>query len=184
VSGKGISSALLAALLQGAFLLGSDLAASLAEVVTKINGFLIDRAQREKYATLFYATVHSSGLMEWVNAGHCAPYVITAAGGTRQLQTTGMPLGLWRNAHYSVERIQLAPGDKMIAYSDGVSEAENEEHQTFEPRLGRILKQCVPLNAQQIHDKLLAEILEFHEGMPQRDDITVLVLEYCGTVQS
>jgi serine phosphatase RsbU (regulator of sigma subunit) len=58
VSGKGISSALLASLLQGAFLLGSDLAASLDEVVTKINGFLVDRAQREKYATLFYTPIH------------------------------------------------------------------------------------------------------------------------------
>jgi serine phosphatase RsbU (regulator of sigma subunit) len=180
VSGKGISSALLASLLQGAFLLGSDLAASLDEVVSKINGFLVDRAQREKYATLFYATIHSTGMMEWVNAGHCAPFVVSARGTTRQLQTTGMPLGLWRNAHYDVERLQLASGDKIVAYSDGITEAENERHESFEPRLNQFLKQCAPLDAQQIHDKLIAEILKFYQGMKQRDDITALVLEYCA----
>lgn len=184
VSGKGISSALLASLLQGAFLLGSDLAASLDEVVTKINGFLIDRAQREKYATLFYATIHSSGLMEWVNAGHCAPVIASAGGGIKQLQTTGMPLGLWRNAHYAVERLQLNAGDKIVAFSDGVTEAENGQHEGFEPRLNHFLKRSASLNAQQIHDKLIAEILEFHEGAKQRDDITVLVLEYRGEIQS
>ncbi|MBV8897471.1 MAG: SpoIIE family protein phosphatase [Acidobacteriaceae bacterium] len=184
VSGKGISSALLASLLQGAFLLGSDLAASLDEVVTKINGFLIDRAQREKYATLFYATINSSGLMEWVNAGHCAPLIVSAGGGIKQLQTTGMPLGLWPNAQYAVERLQLTQGDKIVAFSDGVTEAENEQHETFEPRLQQFLKHCASLNAQQIHDHLIAEILEFHQGAKQRDDITALVLEYRGAVQS
>ncbi len=182
VSGKGISSALLAALLQGAFLLGSDLAASLDEVVGKINGFLIDRAQREKYATLFYAAIHSSGLMEWVNAGHCAPFVISRGGSVKPLQTTGMPLGLWRNAHYAVERVQLASGDKVLAYSDGVVEAENDQQETFEARLKQLLKQCGSLSAQQIHDKLITEILKFHDGIKQRDDITALVLEYCGPV--
>jgi serine phosphatase RsbU (regulator of sigma subunit) len=182
VSGKGISSAILASLLQGAFLLGSDLAASLDEVVKKINGFLVDRAQREKYATLFYATIHSSGVMEWVNAGHCAPFVISASGQTKQLQTTGMPLGLWRNAQYTIERLQLLPGDKIFACSDGMTEAENEKKETFEPRLNHLLKACASRNAQEVHDKLMAEILDFHQGLKQRDDITVLVLEYRGAV--
>ena len=180
VSGKGISSALLASLLQGAFLLGSDLDASLNDVVTKINGFLVDRAQREKYATLFYATVHSSGLMEWVNAGHCAPFVVSKNGSLRQLQTTGMPLGLWRNAHYEVDRMQLSPGDKLIAYSDGITEAENQEKEAFEPRLTQLVKSSAHLNAQETHDRIISEITEFQRGTKRRDDITALVLEYSG----
>ena len=178
VSGKGISSAILASLLQGAFLLGSDLDASLDEVVTKINGFMVDRAQREKYATLFYATIHSSGALEWVNAGHCEPFVLTRQATLNPLRTTGMPLGLWREARYTVERTQLAPGDKVIAFSDGVTEAENENGELFEPRLKQILKSCASLDAQQTHDTLMAEISGFHENTKQRDDITVLVLEY------
>ncbi|HZS54477.1 MAG TPA: SpoIIE family protein phosphatase [Bryobacteraceae bacterium] len=184
VSGKGISSALLASLLQGAFLLGSDLAASLDEVVCKINGFLFERAEREKYATLFYATIHSSGLMECVNAGHCAPLVITPAGGIKQLQTTGMPLGLWRNAHYGVERVRLTPGDKIVAFSDGVTEAANDKNESFEPRLPEFLKQCRHLDVQQLHDKLIEQVLQFQQGVPQRDDITALILEYRGLDQS
>ena len=184
VSGKGISSALLASLLQGAFLLGSDLAASLDEVVTKINGFIVDRAQREKYATIFYAVIHSSGVMEWVNAGHCAPILISATGEKTLLQSTGMPLGLRRNARYTVERLQLAHGDKILAFSDGVPEAENERKETFEGRLNRFVKQCGPLSAQEVHDKLMNEIRTFHGPLKPRDDMTVLVLEYCGTGQS
>jgi serine phosphatase RsbU (regulator of sigma subunit) len=184
VSGKGISSALLASLLQGAFLLGSDLAVSLDEVVTKINGFLFERAEREKYATLFYATIHSSGLMEYVNAGHCAPVVLTAGGPVTTLQTSGVPLGLWRKAHYTVERLHLNPGDKVVVYSDGVTEAENDTNETFEPRLREVLKQCGPLSAQQAHDKLIAQVLDFQQGAEQRDDITALILEYCGPDQS
>ncbi len=180
VSGKGISSALLASLLQGAFLLGSDLSASLEEVVTKINGFLVDRAQREKYATLFYATIHSSGMLEWVNAGHCAPYLISRSGALTELQTTGTPLGLWRNARYSVAHLQLAPGDKILAYSDGITEAENDRNETFELRLPQFLKDCAALEAQPFHDKLISEVLAFHNGRKQADDITALVLEYRG----
>jgi serine phosphatase RsbU (regulator of sigma subunit) len=180
VSGKGVSSALLASLLQGAFLLGSDLSASLDEVVTKINGFLIDRAQREKYATLFYATIHASGAMEWVNAGHCAPILIRNSGTTKQLQTTGMPLGLWRNAHYSVERLQLAEGDKILAFSDGITEAENGRGETFESGLNLFVKQCGRCTAQQMHDRLITEIVQFQGESKARDDITVLVLEYRG----
>lgn len=184
VSGKGLASALLASLLQGAFLLGSDLAASLDEVVTKINGFLVDRAQREKYATLFYAAIHSSGMLEWVNAGHCAPYLIGSSGALQQLQTTGMPLGLWRNAQYAISRLQLTPGDKILAYSDGITEAENGRKESFEPRLNQFLKNCAALDAQQLHDKLIAEVLAFHNGLKQRDDITALVVEYQGRPHS
>jgi serine phosphatase RsbU (regulator of sigma subunit) len=180
VSGKGVSSALLSSLLQGALLLGSDLDVSLDKVMTKINGFLVDRAQREKYATLFYATVHSSGILEWVNAGHCAPYVISVNGRLQQLQTTGMPLGLWRNTHYTVERVQLAHADKILAFSDGISEAENAEGEPFERYLPRLLKQCGGLSAQELHDRVIAETLAYHEQAKQRDDITALVLEFCG----
>ncbi len=125
--------------------------------------------------------VHVSGVMEWVNAGHCAPFVLSANGSMLQLQTTGMPLGLWRNARYDVERLHLTPGDKIIAYSDGITEAENEHHETFEPQFRLLLKRFAALNAEQLHDAIISAVLQFHRGMKQRDDITALVLEYVGS---
>lgn len=180
VSGKGISSALLASLLQGAFLLGSELEAPLDALMEKINHFLIDRAQREKYATLFYATIHRSGQATWVNAGHCPPFLVRAGGEIRKLQSTGSPLGLLPDAKFQVEHLQLTPGDKVVAYSDGLTEAENGNKEIFGPKLNALLPALAPLNARQIHDRVRQEVAQFRDGAPIGDDVTLLVLEYRG----
>ncbi len=179
VSGKGVSSALLASLLQGAFLLGSELDLPLGALMEKINRFLIDRAQREKYATLFYCTIDRTGALAWVNAGHCAPFLV-GAGDIRTLQSTGPPLGLLSEASFEVERLQLSAGDKIVAYSDGLTDAENASGASFESRLRPLLDTATVLNAQEIHDRLINETLKFCEGEPLRDDVTLLILEYLG----
>jgi sigma-B regulation protein RsbU (phosphoserine phosphatase) len=180
VSGKGVSSALLASLLQGAFLLGSELQLPLDALVGKVNRFLLDRAQREKYATLFYCTIARSGALAWVNAGHCAPFLVRTDGEIRSLRTTGTPLGLFRDASFEMERLQLAGGDKIIAYSDGLPDAENAASESFESKLSASLSEFAMLNAQEAHDRLIDDILKFKEGEPLRDDVTLLVLEYRG----
>ena len=180
VSGKGVSSALLASLLQGAFLLGSELDTPLDTVMEKINHFLIERAQREKYATLFYARIHRSGESEWVNAGHCPPFLVRANGEVRKLQSTGSPLGLLANPKFEIEHVQVSAGDKIIAYSDGLTEAENSNKEMFESRLNAALPSFATLNAHQAHERLKQDVMEFCGGEPIRDDITLLVLEYRG----
>ncbi|MBV9405764.1 MAG: SpoIIE family protein phosphatase [Acidobacteriaceae bacterium] len=180
VSGKGISSALLASLLQGAFLLGSELGAPLDDVTEKMNHFLIDRTQRERYATLFYARIHRNGEIEWVNAGHCAPLAVRANGSVEMLPTSGAPVGLLPDPEFKVSRLKLGPGDKIVAYSDGLAEAQNSRNELFEDKLGSLLAQLAGQNAQQIHDQLLHAAEEFREGEPLRDDVTVLVLEFRG----
>ncbi|MBV9765903.1 MAG: SpoIIE family protein phosphatase [Acidobacteriaceae bacterium] len=180
VSGKGVSSALLASLLQGAFLLGSELGVELDALMAKINGFLIDRAQREKYATVFYGRIHRSGDLSWANAGHCAPFLVASSGEIRTLETTGMPLGLVPNAEFAVERVKLFPGDKIIAYSDGLTDAENDRGETFEAILRKAVRDLGALSAQEIHDRLMADVLKFRGGDEMRDDVTLLVLEYRG----
>lgn len=180
VSGKGVSSALLASLLQGAFLLGSELASPVDSVMAKINDFLVDRAQGEKYATVFYATICRSGALAWANAGHCEPFLVRASGEILKLATTGMPIGLRRDAEVGVERLQLISGDKVIAYSDGLTEAENAAHETFDSKLQTVLADSIELSADETHRKIIDEVLQFRQGEPLRDDVTVLVLEYCN----
>ncbi|MGA8027381.1 MAG: SpoIIE family protein phosphatase [Bryobacteraceae bacterium] len=180
VSGKGVGSALLAALLQGAFLLGSELNVPLDTLMSKINRFLLDRAQREKYATLFYATIQRSGQLHWSNAGHCAPLLARRGGEIRRLQTTGMPLGLLPGASFEIEHLQLLPGDKIVAYSDGLTDAENSAGETFELQIHSILRDSAAAGAQEIHDRLIGEVMLFQEGESLKDDVTLLVLEYHG----
>jgi serine phosphatase RsbU (regulator of sigma subunit)/pSer/pThr/pTyr-binding forkhead associated (FHA) protein len=181
VSGKGVSAALLASLLHGAFLLASELETPIGSLMSKINRFLIDRAQGEKYATLFYATLQRSGALMWANAGHCAPLLVRANGELEELQTTGMPLGLLPEATFEVKRLQLADRDNIVAFSDGLTEAENSEKKTFQSELKSALQRSAGMSATEIHDRLIAEVMRFQEGKRLRDDVTVLVMEYRGS---
>jgi phosphoserine phosphatase RsbU/P len=180
VSGKGIGSALLASLLQGAFLLGSELGVELDGLLSKVNAFLRDRAQGEKYATVFCATVNRSGALAWSNAGHVEPALVSARGGLTRLRSTSMPLGLRADAQFKVEKLQLAAGDKIIAFSDGLTEAENAAGESFESRMGPLLDASADLSAREIHDRLIEEVLRFRNHESLKDDVTVLVLEYNG----
>lgn len=178
VSGKGISSALLASLLQGAFLLASALNAPLDVLFSTINAFLIDRAEGEKYATLFCGIVHRSGSLLWANAGHVEPILLGVDGSVRTLHSTGMPLGLRPDGQFAMETLSLSDGDKLIAFSDGLTEAEGPDSKPFESKVMELLGSCGNLSAQETHDRLMRELLEFRGSESWRDDITLLVIEY------
>ena len=179
VSGKGVSSALLASLLQGAFLLASSNASQVEQTMARVNRYLNERARGEKYATVFYCTVSSSGLLQWSNAGHCAPIVLTQAGRLRTLQTTGMPLGMIESAEYRVESTQLEAGDKIVIYSDGLTEAENAENQFFgADRLRSLLKSRCADGCEQLHAAIHQAVEGYLDGAVPSDDVTLVVLEY------
>ena len=179
VSGKGVSAALLAALLQGAFLLASEGPAQIDQVMAHVNHFLSERTKGEKYATVFYCTVEKNGTLRWSNAGHPKPIVIRNDGSTSMLETTGMPLGLLSIATFDVESVELNNGDKVVIYSDGLSEAENPEGEFFDRTM---LMQTILANAKrscsELHAGLVAAVEDFTEGAVLSDDITLLVLEY------
>jgi len=93
--------------------------------MARLNRFLIDRTGGEKYATIFYGLLNESGRFSYVNAAHCPPLVVRADGVAMELDATGMPVGLLEAAEFTVAEQQLAPGDRVIIYSDGVTEAQN-----------------------------------------------------------
>lgn len=179
VSGKGVSSALLAALLQGAFLASSDGAGQIEQLMSRLNRFLNERTEGEKYATVFYCTLDREGLLCWANAGHCKPYLVRTTGQITSLGTTGMPLGMLDVATYSVEQVQLQPGDKVVAYSDGLSEAENIKGQFFDlDRMKKVIVAHAQSGCSALHTDLMAAVDAFTEGAVQGDDITAVVIEY------
>lgn len=182
VSGKGVSSALLASVLQGAFLLATDVQLRTEEVMARMNRFLAERTKGEKYATLFYCTVERSGLLRWANAGHPKPFLARRNGDLVPLTTTGMPLGMLDGAKYVAEEIQLEPGDKVAIFSDGLSEAENEDGAFFDRHgLRDTIRAHAKSTCTEMHAALIEAFERFTEGAVLVDDVTLLVLEYQGS---
>lgn len=181
VSGKGVSSAILAALLQGALVLASEGSMRIEYMMERVNHFLNERTEGEKYATVFYCTIAKDGALQWVNAGHVTPFLVRQSGELKTLQTTGMPVGMLPIATYSVEQLKLEPGDKVVAYSDGLSEAQNGEGKFFEAsRMRAVMKQHASSSAEELHAALMTEVERFSMNSVQTDDITALVIEYAG----
>jgi len=179
VSGKGVSSALLAGLLQGAFLMASGSPADMETMMGRLNSFLLDRTHGEKYATVFYCTLDSVGRLSYANAGHCAPFLVSVDGRLRKLHTTGMPVGMIEDAVVQMVEVQLAPGDRVVIYSDGVTETENAEGEFFgTERLRACLRERARDGSAELHTAILAALERFGDGGVVRDDMTLLVLEY------
>ena len=179
VSGKGVSSALLASLLQGTFLMASGDPTHIEPRMARLNEFLLERTKGEKYATVFCCILEASGVLSYSNAGHCAPFLLSIEGRIRTLATTSMPVGMLEDAPFEMVQTQLAPGDKLVIYSDGLTEAEGAGGAFFDTgRLRQCLRDHVALDAAGLHAALLRAVDEFTEGSPIRDDITALVIEY------
>jgi serine phosphatase RsbU (regulator of sigma subunit)/pSer/pThr/pTyr-binding forkhead associated (FHA) protein len=179
VSGKGVSSALLASLLQGTFLMCSGNPEDIESILTRLNAFLLERTRGEKYATIFYCTMDSSGMLSFSNAGHPAPYLVSLDGRLRKLHTSGMPVGMIEGAPFETVHVQLSPGDKIVIYSDGLTEAESADGTFFDTeRLRVCLRDNASRDAAGLHAALLVAVDRFTDGGAVRDDITSLVIEY------
>jgi serine phosphatase RsbU (regulator of sigma subunit)/pSer/pThr/pTyr-binding forkhead associated (FHA) protein len=181
VSGKGVGSALLASLLQGALITATEHPMAMSHRVGRLNRFLLDRTGGEKYATLFYCLLHGDGKIYYVNAAHCPPMVLRANGERLELDANSMPVGLIETAEFVVIEQELKAGDKVVIYSDGVTEAQNTEKGFFGKRR---LRETVEAHAAEsctaIHDAIQEAVAAFTEGAPQSDDITLVVLEFRG----
>lgn len=178
VSGKGVSSALLASFLQGAFL-SSTSTTNIPEVLGRINIFLSDRAEHGKYATMFYSRLDSAGRLTYANAGHCPPLLVHSAGAIEELNASAMPVGLVPETVFQVERKDLAPGDRIVLYTDGVTEAQNDAGEFFgRKRLRQTVEGGAGLGCNELHARIQEAVLEFTAGAEQADDLTLVVVEY------
>ena len=181
VAGKGVSSALLASFLQGAFLSVTG-GSNIPVVLSRINGFLAERAEHGKYATIFFASLEISGRLVYANAGHCAPLLVRRGAKIESLATTAMPVGLVPGAPFAVEERRLQPGDRLVLYTDGVTEAQNAAHDFFgRARLREAVRAAGALDCAGMHDAVHQALRDFTGGADQSDDITLVVAEYGGT---
>jgi len=181
VSGKGVSSALLASLLQGALITATEHPAALGRRMERLNRFLLDRTGGSKYATVFYSLLDHAGILHYVNAAHCPPLIVRAGEPLRELDATTVPVGIIELADFGVSQQPLLPGDKLVIYSDGVTEAQDTKAEFFgKKRLRRIVEAHEVEPCEAIHDAIQEAVAAFTEGAAQSDDITVLVLEFAA----
>jgi phosphoserine phosphatase RsbU/P len=174
-----VSSALLACYLQGALSAAASSPQGIKSAMESINRFFGDRAGSGKYATIFYGILDRQGRFTYINAGHCAPIVLSTGGAIQRIAATSMPVGLLPSAEFATGERQLAAGDKVVIFSDGVTEAESpsEEFYGF-ARLHRAVRSHAKSSSEQLHDAILEDVRTFTQDMPQADDITVVVFEY------
>ena len=179
VSGKGVSSALLASLLQGALLTATDHPEALSRRVERLNRFLMDRTGGEKYATVFHSLLHRNGSLYYVNAAQCPPIVLRADGTFVELEATASPVGLVEGAKFPFAEQKLEASERVVIYSDGVTESQNLRGEFYgRKRLFETVRAHVTDSCTALHDAIQESVTAFTEGAPQADDITLLVLEY------
>ena len=181
VSGKGVSSALLASFLQGAFLSASP-ATDIPEVLSRINTFLNDRAEHGKYATMFYSKLDSSGRLTYANAGHCAPLLVRRAGEIEKLEATSMPVGLVAGAPFALDHRDLTPGRPHRSVH-GRRYGSAERRRRILRAQASCAKRCSSAAARiapSCTRRFRRRLLDFTAGAEQADDLTLVVVEYRG----
>jgi len=144
-----------------------------------LNRFLLGRTGGEKYATVFYCLLDLDGRLSYVNAAQCPPLIVRENAAPLELATTGMPVGLMDPATFELAEFQLCDRDKVVMYSDGVTEAANTAGEFFgKKRLRAILAEHRDSSCTELHDAIQSAVSAFTEDAAQSDDITVVVLEY------
>ena len=178
VAGKGSPAALLMALLLAMLRTLVDEGLEDAALVTRLNTQLRKHALGSRFVTLFLATLDpAAGTLRYVNAGHLPPLVRRIHGGYERLdQRHGMALGLWDQAGYTSGETCLQPGDLLVMYSDGITEAEDEGNRPFEESgLQRIVEGRPWPTTTELGWETFAAV-EQHVGARRlADDLTVLV---------
>ncbi|MGA7687383.1 MAG: SpoIIE family protein phosphatase [Terriglobales bacterium] len=174
VSGKGVSAALLASILQGMVYSQLISGMPLTEVVAAVNRFFTYKHIGEKYATMIITRLRNDGDLEYVNCGHIPPVWICGNDVLRPSHGN-LPVGLLADATYASDRCQLRPGDRLILVTDGVTEAENARGDMFDSeRLEKVAGKSTSM------EDIFTAVADFCGGTPLNDDCTVVELAYTG----
>jgi phosphoserine phosphatase RsbU/P len=183
VSDKGIPAALFMAMVRTAFRIAA-LAAneSIATIIRRLNDFLCESNHSQMFVTVFAGILDlRDGTIQYADGGHEPPYILRAGGGAQMIDKIGgLALGFLPGYEYRQGSIQLSPGDSLILYTDGITEAMDADHHLFGAnRIQDVLDRATGgISAQGISKILLGGVAVFVGGAHQSDDITLLVLRY------
>jgi sigma-B regulation protein RsbU (phosphoserine phosphatase) len=177
VSGKGMSAALLMSNLQAALKATASEQIQPEQVCAKVNRIICDNVSPQKFITAFYGLLDgAANRLVFTNAGHNAPILARRDGSWLRLGEGGVPLGLFPDWDYGRGEVQFAAGDRLVLFTDGVTEASSAAGEEFgEERLVTVLLENRHLSAGKLQEKILAEVAKFSGGRFE-DDATLVVV--------
>ena len=177
VVGKGIPAALLMSNLQAAVRAFATDAAQPAELCQQVNRILCGRIAEDRFISFFYCVVDwELGLLTFANAGHHAPILVRADGRVERLAAGGPVLGVFPDAVYRQHRIPIGPGDRLVLFTDGISEAQDAGDQEFgEDRLVDLAREHRACSAPALQARISETVSTFADGR-FHDDATLIVI--------
>jgi sigma-B regulation protein RsbU (phosphoserine phosphatase) len=168
-------------MLQGA-LSGMTLGTDPARVFNHVNRFLCGHSEVGRYATMFFGILDQDGHLEYINAGHPSPFLIRHGAAEEAFTEGSYPVGLVPEAEYTAVCLKLEPGDTLVLFSDGVTEAMDPDEQLFGvPRLKQVLTGQTQCPLENIQKCVLEAVENFTRGAHQADDLTLLIVRYQAT---
>lgn len=176
VAGKGVSASLLQAHLHALLRALAAPDVSLATLLARANRLLCEVTLPAAYATLLAARLYPGGRLELASAGHPRP-LLADRRGVRPVEGAGLPLGLFCEAEYATRDLQLAPGDTLVFYTDGWTEAATDEEGEYGiGRAAAVLRRVRNLPLAEVVAACRRDMEEFLNGEPRGDDLTLLAL--------
>jgi sigma-B regulation protein RsbU (phosphoserine phosphatase) len=178
VSGKGIAAALLSTNLRAVFRTLIPLGLSMEAMLAQASRLFCDSTLPTQYATLVAGRVSADGELEIVNAGHL-PVLLTGDRGTKVFESTDLPFGMFCDQHYTASKARLEPGDTLLLFTDGISEAQNQAGEEYGVAA---IKSLIEGRERRCPEDLVRACREhidgFRAGQDRADDETLLAIQY------
>ena len=185
VSGKGVPAALFMAITKTLIKNEAKRSKDTGEILSNVNAILVPDNQSCLFVTVFCAVLDTrTGAVQYCNAGHNPPLLMRKAGDVEFIKSSkGFVVGVMENCSCKYDNLKLEPGDALLLYTDGVTEAMDPEQKQFsEPKLKGLLAGMKGKDMKGLIESMRAEVLAFVRGAAQSDDITMLAIKYTGTL--
>lgn len=180
VSGKGVAASMLMAHLHAMFRTLISLDLPLQQIVERASRVFCESTMSSHYATLVCGRAGRGGEIEICNAGHLPPLLIDRDT-VKGVEASGLPLGMFCDERFETRRLQLGPGDALLLYTDGISEAQDETGAEYgRPRLAELCRRFHTLTPPALISACLEDLAVFRAKAPQKDDQTIQVIQRAG----
>jgi sigma-B regulation protein RsbU (phosphoserine phosphatase) len=178
VSGKGVGAGMIASGIHAAIRLIAGARPGLDNLALQLNSYLAGATEDNRFATFALVRMASDGEFTAVNAGHLPVLIRRRNGGIERIESSGLPLGILQAASYTEVSGRLEPGDLVMLFTDGLTEAEDADEEEFGvERVEELVAAFNEPTAEAACDELLRVVEEFTQGRPLLDDATLLVVE-------
>lgn len=179
VSGKGVPAALLMAFLRASLRAATHIGYATHISMAKVNYLLWESIERNQFVTAFYGILDGPNrTLSYSNAGHNPPLLVSPSGQHRFIERGGLPLGMFRDTRYHEYYLSFEPGDLLVLYTDGVTEANSPSGEEYgRERLANAVKANSSLSSRDLITSLQREVLNWTDGVGASDDVTFFVIK-------